>query len=222
MSRGRSDTLRRSAWFLVGSEQALPSHQNYDMRAHYENQPSKAAEASSMVSIATIEKRAFNDNRAGASAPEMSLEEFWEDGVLHRADGPAVVRVDTASGTIVYEEYWQHGTRHRDSGPAILRRHAATGRIMVEKYYVAGQLHRSHGPAFFRQNPLTGVIANQEHWVEGRQHRLGGPAVVTRCIFTGILVHTGYWIDDRPYSRAAFMALHRSRFKVLTNRRDER
>ena len=37
-----------------------------------------------------------------------------ENGELHRADGPAIVRTDGS------QEWWQRGRLHRDDGPAIV------------------------------------------------------------------------------------------------------
>ena len=41
--------------------------------------------------------------------------EWWQHGIRHREDGPAIKRPDGA------REWWQHGIRHREDGPAIKR-----------------------------------------------------------------------------------------------------
>jgi hypothetical protein len=61
--------------------------------------------------------------------------EWWQNGSLHRLDGPALESID---GT---KEWYKNGLRHRLDGPAI---EYASG----SKYWFQnGKLHREDGPA---------------------------------------------------------------------------
>ena len=44
---------------------------------------------------------------------ELLCKEYWENGKLHRLDGPAVEYADG------YKAYWINGKKHRLDGPAI-------------------------------------------------------------------------------------------------------
>ena len=41
--------------------------------------------------------------------------EWWQNGKLHREDGPAIVWGNGG------KEWWQNGLRHRIGGPAVIR-----------------------------------------------------------------------------------------------------
>ena len=51
-----------------------------------------------------------------------TIEEYYQDGELHRNDGPAVVLRDADGSTM--ERYYRHGKKHRDGGPAYVRHFA--------------------------------------------------------------------------------------------------
>ena len=77
--------------------------------------------------------------------------------MLHRANGPAVVR---SNGT---KAWWVNGLRHREDGPAGLY---ADGSV---QWYKHGELHREDGPAVEYPNDLKkwyldGVeLSEEEH-----------------------------------------------------------
>jgi len=86
---------------------------------------------------------------------------FWyQNGILHREDGPAI---EQESG----EKYWyQNGILHRKNGPAII--YPDGGKY----WYQYGSLHRDDGPAV--EETREGFV---EWWQDGLCHRLDGPAV---------------------------------------------
>lgn len=77
-------------------------------------------------------------------------------GVIHKTDGPAVIRVD---GT---KEWYQNGKRHRVGGPAIIHPNGK------EEWYQYGELHREGGPA------VTYPYGREEWYINGKRCQAGG------------------------------------------------
>lgn len=84
--------------------------------------------------------------------------QWYFGGLLHRSDGPAIERPDGS------KDWFLHGQLHRADGPAI---ECATG---SKSWYEFGKKHRIGGPA---QEWSTGT---REWWVDGKRHRDDGPA----------------------------------------------
>lgn len=80
-----------------------------------------------------------------------SEKQYWENGELHRIDGPAVIY---ANGD---KFYYQHNLLHRDKGPAI----DSDG---ARYWYVNGIRHRVDGPAVI----LPGGY--REFWINGQKY----------------------------------------------------
>jgi uncharacterized protein len=59
------------------------------------------------------------------------LEEYRQDGGLHREDGPAIIR-HRSDGTIQQQEYYRDGRRHREDGPAWIQLDSA-GTVILEE-----------------------------------------------------------------------------------------
>jgi len=87
--------------------------------------------------------------------------EWYRNGELHRADGPAIIHEDGP------KSWWRHGELHRVKGPAI---EYTDG---TREWYLKGKLHRVGGPAIERVNNTN------EWWFEGMLHRTDGPAIVS-------------------------------------------
>jgi hypothetical protein len=85
--------------------------------------------------------------------------EWYQEGKLHRTDGPAIERKNG------YKEWWVDGKRHRTDGPAI------EGDDGYNAWYIKGKRHRTDGPAIERAN------GGKEWWVDGKRHRTDGPAI---------------------------------------------
>lgn len=84
---------------------------------------------------------------------------WYQNGHLHRTDGPAVIGWD---GTTIWYRY---GKRHRVDGPAVIKLNGD------ETWYWRGSFHRVDGPAINRQY--------REEWRRhGMLHRLDGPAII--------------------------------------------
>ena len=81
--------------------------------------------------------------------------------VLHRLDGPAVIRPNGSR-----EEWYLNGLLHREDGPAVY------GKGTKIKYYHKGVLHREDGPAVIGSHGL------QKWYRYGICTRTGGPAVI--------------------------------------------
>jgi hypothetical protein len=63
------------------------------------------------------------------------IREWWLNGKLHRADGPAILYPNGD------EEWWLNGRRHREDGPAIYWEKSSN------YWYLNGKQHRIDGPA---------------------------------------------------------------------------
>jgi len=82
--------------------------------------------------------------------------EWYQDGKLHRIDGPAVEY--TYGYTDGYTAWYQNGKRHREDGPAI---ECNTG----DRYwYQNGKFHRIDGPAIEHSD------GNKEWWIGGTEY----------------------------------------------------
>ena len=130
-----------------------------------------------------------------------------ENGVIHRADGPAILREPRFDGDSEYVEYRFRGNLHRDAGPAqaegdqaVWFRHGLEHRINVPSSILGAvlefrqfdRLHREDGPAVEGEG-LMGWYRNgvphredgpalvyptfTEHHRAGLRHRIGEPAV---------------------------------------------
>jgi hypothetical protein len=87
-----------------------------------------------------------------------NIREWWDNGALHRTDGPA------CEGPGTNREWWVRGKRHRTDGPAA----ECDG---FREWWVDGKLHRTDGPASEHAN------GDREWYVNGVLHRTDGPAV---------------------------------------------
>lgn len=86
------------------------------------------------------------------------FEEWWNNGKLHREDGPAVVN---QSGNFWYFD----GILHRRDGPAIELNDGE------KKWYFKGNLNRLDGPAWIWPN-------GDSYWfLDNQMHREDGPAI---------------------------------------------
>ena len=69
--------------------------------------------------------------------------------LLHRTDGPAVIRVDG------YQSYWINGQYHRTDGPAIINSDG------YQAYWINDIRHRLDGPAVINPD------GTMEYWIYG-------------------------------------------------------
>jgi hypothetical protein len=109
---------------------------------------------------------------------EDGTQSWWQSGVGHRVDGPAVVRPD---GT---QRWLRHGKLHRTDGPALIDADGA------ECWYIDDKLHRVDGPA------RTNSDGVKFWYLNGKISRYDGPAIE----FPDGTVQ--YWIDGRELSKA--------------------
>lgn len=62
--------------------------------------------------------------------------ERWEDpkvpGIVHRANGPAVIERNSFTGAILYEAWYRRGRLRRDNGPSEIWRNEESGQIEQE------------------------------------------------------------------------------------------
>ena len=105
------------------------------------------------------------------------IQEWYNNGKLHRGDGPAYI--DGHGG----EEWYKYGKRHRENGPAVI-----VGQFGRAEYWVEGKIHREDGPA------ITDMYGNEEWYIDGKLHRKDGPSV-TKVGKDGDTYETQYWID---------------------------
>jgi hypothetical protein len=69
----------------------------------------------------------------------VTREEWFKDGNLDRADGPAVVWRDATTGTVTREGWWKDGNPDRADGPAVIWRDAATDKVTREEWWKDGE-----------------------------------------------------------------------------------
>lgn len=89
---------------------------------------------------------------------------WYQDGLLHRANGPATIRYN-AVGTIVRIEYYKLGLQHREDGPAKIE-YDFYGKVSEESWYREDKLHREDGPAWIRYD-LSGNIMDYHFYLKG-------------------------------------------------------
>lgn len=86
--------------------------------------------------------------------------QWYQNGELHREDGPAVIFPDGS-------KYWyQNGKLHREDGPAEIHSDG------YQAWYFQGKLHREDGPAAIDSDGYKAWYQN------GKPHREDGPAVI--------------------------------------------
>ena len=74
----------------------------------------------------------------------------FQNGKLHREDGPAITRPKRSTGTIQFsvraiEEWYKNGKRHREDGPAIVW---SCGKVVQEEYWINGKRTGIKGDRF--------------------------------------------------------------------------
>lgn len=99
--------------------------------------------------------------------------------VLHREDGPAVIKKNLS-------EWYKNGKLHRENGPAVEWSDGS------KWWFVNGKLHRENGPAI----ELTD--GNKEWFVNGKRHREDGPAVI------GANGNKYWWLNNELLSKKEF------------------
>lgn len=131
--------------------------------------------------------------------------EEWETagGVLHRLDGPAVVRRSPVSGLVTHIGYWVEGRAHRSDGePAIEEFNGETGASVWRAFSVNGQYSRDNDrPHCEFVDKETGLINREEYrlWTgtEAVLHRTTGPALLTYDPITGLLTGSHFYYKGR-------------------------
>lgn len=153
------------------------------------------------------------------------VEEIWyQNGKLHRLDGPAVAswhdngksareewyqndkchRLDGAAkiywydnGICIREEWYQNDKLHRDGAAAIIV-WTNEGIKDEEKWYKNGKLHRVGDAAVTTWN--NGILFEQKWFQNDKLHRLDGPAVINGWTPGG-----KWYIEGKEYSAADFI-----------------
>ena len=100
------------------------------------------------------------------------IEEHYDNGVLHRDDGPALI--STYPDGTREETWYRNGERHRDDDPALILASADGSR--EEIWYRHGKPHREDGPAVVT---IEAEGTGDEKWYLNDQlHREDGPAQI--------------------------------------------
>ena len=103
-----------------------------------------------------------------AATGTVTYEEWWKDGKLDRADGPAYIVRDAATGTVTREAWWKDGKLDRADGPAAIERDAATGTVTGEAWCKDGKLDRADGPAYIERDAATGIVTYEAWYKDGK------------------------------------------------------
>lgn len=114
-----------------------------------------------------------SDRYTSSNWGQAETELWFQEGRLHREDGPAVVE----QGVIEGEHYFRHGLYHREDGPAFVRHYLDGGDPPISIWFRQGHLHREDGPALIEGGPDDEDRC--EAWFrDNKLHREDGPAVV--------------------------------------------
>jgi hypothetical protein len=97
--------------------------------------------------------------------------------------GPAVIDKDDSTGIVTCEEYYRDGQLHRADGPATISRYP-DGTLCAQAWYRQGKLHRDlqEGPAMIMWNE-DGSVSVEDFWREGElmESRVAGLVEEERC-----------------------------------------
>ncbi len=127
---------------------------------------------------------------------QVVLREWYQDGLLDRADGPA--RIEEHSD--IYHEVWcRKGYEHREGAPSSKKVHIPTGLVLEEHWSVRGVEHRDDGPAYVNRDLNSGTLVSAFWSRNGRFHRTDGPAVITRDPTTGVQTSASWMQNGQHY-----------------------
>ncbi len=94
-------------------------------------------------------------------------------------DNPGVIYYDTDSSQLSYEEWYKKGKLHRDGGKPAKRTYYNDGRVAGEEWRENGDLHRQGNSALTYYNEETGRKIIEEWRIKGKFHRDGDKPAVT-------------------------------------------
>lgn len=127
-------------------------------------------------------------------------EEYFEHGVHHRWEKPAIVHHGIEDERM---EWHVRGQSHRDSAPAVVEFHRASGVVTEEAWYFQGKLFRPGGglARFCRVFDTDIDMVTEEKWLdaEGRLHREEGPAELLRDTTYGEVITERWVVHGEPH-----------------------
>lgn len=103
---------------------------------------------------------------------EIRKELFYNNGILSRTDGPALITFDK-DGSISSQCWYVDGTLHRTDGPAEI--YYEKGKLSSKRWWFEGKSHNLNGPAVVYYNE-DGSIFRKIYYVDGNPHNSYGPA----------------------------------------------
>lgn len=113
----------------------------------------------------------FGKTKLEARRDDEIVQEWWQNNMRHRLDGPAYV-------SPAAEQWWVYGCTHRIDGPAETF-FGRDGSVLKETWYANGKKHRWDGPALIDYENGT-----EEWWVDGkRMDNL--PEILENCQIEG-------------------------------------
>lgn len=88
-----------------------------------------------------------------------------------------------SKGYIESKAYYENGKLHRIDGPAVILYHESyilgkIGNVFMEIYYVNGNVHRIGGPAIIVYNKYYQTIVRNIYFENDNKHRIDGPAEI--------------------------------------------
>lgn len=125
---------------------------------------------------------------------------YCKNGELHRdGDKPAKISIDPRTNMLISEEYYDEGVEHRSNGPSQIIRDAATGKTVVEEWKQKGKFHQEYDgpPAYFFRNSKTNVIEEEAYYVNGELHNTEGAAFIERDHNTGKILTEEYYLNGQ-------------------------
>lgn len=124
--------------------------------------------------------------------------EYYQNGKLHREDGPAREFRDGR------KEWWWNGKLHRVDGPAI-----ETADDSYQAWYYHGLMHREGQPAMIDRRKIDLGEFSEEWWNYGRLHREDGPAHISQ---EG---HKEWWLYDVLVPEFVVMEPHKITIQAI-------
>lgn len=104
---------------------------------------------------------------------------YYEDGLLHKDDGPAIIRYNPEKNQITQKKYYSKGMLHREGDKPAIK--VTTKDVWEREWYVDDELHRVGAPCailFERLFKHEGMRELYKDWrLYGKLHRLDGPTL---------------------------------------------
>lgn len=126
---------------------------------------------------------------------------------LHRTDGPAYIEFNK-DGLPIKIEFWQNGLLHRENEPAVIACFVNNfNKLYVQalRYYKNGMIHTySEDKPMLLYDLQSNMLNEESYYKNGLLHNLNGPAIIkyNNSSYNGISIskHEEYYINNKKLS----------------------